>query len=205
MCCWFTASQIPFAFSITLLIAKFLRAINDNGASVFYHWTAGEIGKDEVNGNSLALYAWIGVGFFAVSLPASLVLGRMADTSGDSNKDKKKSDGKPDETQKLNMSTLLNKTIILFIMNNAFGYGCLHAFYPNISKFFQDKFQFEPLYAGFISAIPYMFQSLSVPFLGGLTSYYGEAYFEILLFTSVAILLAIHAYYLFIPDVTGEG
>ena len=128
----------------------------------------------------------------------------MIGTSGDSNKDKKK-DGNADEAQKMNMSTLLNKTIILFIMNNAFGYGCLHAFYPNISKFFQDKFQFEPLYAGFISAIPYMFQSLSVPFLGGLTSYYGEAYFEVLLFTSVAIILTIHAYYLFIPDVTEEG
>ena len=50
--------------------------------------------------------------------------------------DKKKSDGNADETDKMNMSTLLNKTIILFIMNNAFGYGCLHAFYPNISKFF---------------------------------------------------------------------
>ena len=129
----------------------------------------------------------------------------MIGTSGDSNKDKKKSDGNTNETDKMNMLTLLNKTIILFIMNNAFGYGCLHAFYPNISKFFQDKFQFEPLYAGFISAIPYMFQSLSVPFLGGLTSYYGEAYFEVLLFTSVAIILTIHAYYLFIPDVTEEG
>ena len=165
---------------------------------------AGDLPKDEVDGNSIALYAWLGVAFFAVSLPASLWLGQMIGTSGDSNKDKKK-DGNTNETDKMNMSTLLNKTIILFIMNNAFGYGCLHAFYPNISKFFQDKFQFEPLYAGFISAIPYMFQSLSVPFLGGLTSYYGEAYFEILLFTSVAIILTIHAYYLFIPDVTEEG
>jgi len=204
MCCWFEASQIPFAFSVTLLSVKVIRSINDNGASVFYLWSAGELEKDEVNGNSIALYAWIGVAFFAISLPASLMLGQMIGSSGDSNKDKKK-DGNTNDSQKSNMSTLLNKTIILFIMNNAFGYGCLHAFYPNISKFFQDRFQFEPLYAGFISAIPYMFQSLSVPFLGGLTSYYGEAYFEILLFTSVAILLIIHSYYLFIPDVTEEG
>ena len=136
MCCWFTASQIPFAFSVVLLSAKIIRSINDNGASVFYLWTAGELGKDEVNGNSIALYAWLGVAFFAISLPASLMLGQMIGSSGDSNKDKKKSDGNTDETQKSNMSSLLNKTIILFIMNNAFGYGCLHAFYPNISKFF---------------------------------------------------------------------
>lgn len=140
MCCWFTASQIPFAFSVVLLSAKFIRSINDNGASVFYLWSAGELGKDEVDGNSIALYAWIGVAFFAMSLPASLMLGKMIGSSGDSNKDKKKSDGKTDETQQSTMSSLLSKTIVLFIMNNAFGYGCLHAFYPNISKFFQDRF-----------------------------------------------------------------
>merc|ERR1711874_144764 len=115
MCCWFTASQIPFAFSVVLLSAKFIRSINDNGASVFYLWSAGELGKDEVDGNSIALYAWIGVAFFAMSLPASLMLGKMIGSSGDSNKDKKKSDGKTDETQQSTMSSLLSKTIVLFI------------------------------------------------------------------------------------------
>ena len=103
------------------------------------------------------------------------------------------------------MSSLLTKTIILFIINNSFGYGCLHAFYPNISKFFQDRWQFTPLYAGFISSIPYMFQSVTAPLLGGITTYYGEAYFEILLFYSVALLLIIHVYYMLIPDTEVGG
>ena len=124
----------------------------------------------------------------------------------DTTKEKKKSDDNKDQTnQKVNMSTLLTKTIILFIINNSFGYGCLHAFYPNISKFFQDRWHYTPLYAGFISSIPYMFQSFSAPLLGGVTTYYGEAYFEILLFYSVAILLTIHVYYLMIPDFSEEG
>ena len=119
-----------------MLLVKVVRTINDNGASVFYMWSAGElaVAKDEVNGNSLALYAWIGVGVYAIQLPASLMLGQMVDTSSESNKDKKKKSG--ETNQKVNMSTLLTKTIILFIINNSFGYGCLHAFYPNISKFF---------------------------------------------------------------------
>ena len=50
-----------------------------------------------------------------------------------------------------------------------------------------------------------MFQSFSAPLLGGVTTYYGEAYFEILLFFSVAILLTIHVYYLMIPDFSEEG
>ena len=55
-------------------------------------WTAGEMAKDEVSGNSLALYAWIGVGVYAIQLPASLMLGQMVDTS----KEKKKSDDNKD-------------------------------------------------------------------------------------------------------------
>ena len=50
-----------------------------------------------------------------------------------------------------------------------------------------------------------MCQSFFAPLLGGITTYYGEAYFEILLFYSVAILLVIHVYYMMIPDFSEEG
>ena len=50
-----------------------------------------------------------------------------------------------------------------------------------------------------------MFQSVTAPLLGGITTYYGEAYFEILLFYSVALLLIIHVYYMLIPDTEVGG
>ena len=103
------------------------------------------------------------------------------------------------------MSTLLTRPIVLIMMNNGLGYASIHVFYPNISKFFQSRFNFSMVQAGFISSIPYTVSSLSVPFIGGMISYLGEAYFEFMLFSTVSAVLSVHLFYLAINDVTDEG
>ena len=157
MCLYFTASQLPIVFGMTLLMGKLVRTSNDNGAAIFYEWFSRSTDKGDVDGRALCIYVWLGVAACIGSTFVALLLGKLhAEHSGDSiNKDKK--DGnKEDGSNKLTMANILNRTIILFIINNAFGYGSVHALYPNISKFFQDRFQFTPLYAGFISSLPYM-------------------------------------------------
>ena len=142
---------------MTLLMGKLVRTINDNGAAMFYEWLSRSNDKNEVDGRAICIYVWLGVAACIFSTFIALLLGKLHhEHSGDTvNKDKK--DGKNDDgSSKLTMANILNRTIVLFIINNAFGYGSVHALYPNISKFFQDRFQFTPLYAGFISSLPYM-------------------------------------------------
>ena len=79
---------------------------------------------------------------------------------------------------------------------NSFGYASVHGFYPNMSKFFQTKFQFSNVDAGHISSIPYLIASFSVPFMGSAICYIGDHYFEILLFASIGMVLSIHMTYL---------
>ena len=104
---------------------------------MFYEWLSRATDKSEVDGRALCIYVWLGVIACIGSTLVALVLGKMhADHSGDEvNKDKK--DGKKEDgSSKLTMANILNRTIVLFIINNAFGYGSVHALYPNISKFF---------------------------------------------------------------------
>lgn len=49
---------------------------------------------------------------------------------------------------------------------DAFGYSSVHAFYPNMSKFFQEKFDFTNIEAGSISSLPYLVASFTVPLFG---------------------------------------
>ena len=88
---------------------------------------------------------------------------------------------------------------------NGFGYAGIHAFYPNMSKFFQVRFQFSNVQAGSISSLPYAIASISVPFFGGFTSYLGESYFEVLTFCSISFVFFTHLYLLMLSDVTQEG
>jgi hypothetical protein len=140
---------------MTLLMGKLVRTTNDNGAAMFYEWLSSATDKSEVDGQALCIYVGLGAIACIGSTFVALLLGKMhADHSGD---EKDKKDGKKEDgSNKLTMANILNRTIILFIINNAFGYGSVHALYPNISKFFQDRFQYTPLYAGFISSLPYM-------------------------------------------------
>lgn len=85
------------------------------------------------------------------------------------------------------------------------GYASVHAFYPNMSKFLQTRFQFSNVQAGHISALPYLVASLLMPFLGTLVSYLGSAYFELMNFAAIGLVLAVHMFYLSLLDVTEEG
>ena len=85
---------------------------------------------------------------------------------------------------------------------NSFGYASMHAFYPNMSKFFQTKFQFTNVDAGHISSIPYLIASFTVPIFGTMLNYFGESYYEILLFFSIGMILTVHMTYLMLSDVT---
>ena len=85
---------------------------------------------------------------------------------------------------------------------NSFGYASMHAFYPNMSKFFQTKFQFNNVDAGHISSIPYLIASFTVPIFGTALNYFGESYYEILLLFSIGMILSVHMTYLMLRDVT---
>ena len=50
-----------------------------------------------------------------------------------------------------------------------------------------------------------MIASFAVPFLGSLTSYLGKSYFEILLFSSLGMILTVHVSYLCMSDATIEN
>ena len=83
---------------------------------------------------------------------------------------------------------------------NGCGYSSVHAFYPNLSKFFQSRFGFSNVAAGSISSIPYLIASFSVPFLGSISGMLGEAYFELMLFCSIGLILCVHVIYLTMAD-----
>ena len=88
---------------------------------------------------------------------------------------------------------------------NSFGYASMHAFYPNMSKFFQTKFQFSNVDAGHISSIPYLIASFTVPIFGTALNYFGDSYYEILLLASIGMIFTVHVTYLSLSDITGEG
>ena len=109
-----------------------------------------------------------------------------------------------DDGKEATMRQLLTRPIILFMMVNAFGYASVHAFYPNMSKFLQTRFNYTNVQAGSISSLPYLIASLTVPFLGSCIGYLGESYFELMLFASIAMVLTVHITYLSMSDVTEE-
>ena len=44
-----------------------------------------------------------------------------------------------------------------------------------------------------------------MPFLGSLVTYMGSAYFELLNFASIGLVLTVHMYFLSLSDITEEG
>ena len=103
---------------------------------------------------------------------------------------------KDEESFFTTMTKNITRPLLLFMVCNSFGYASVHAFYPNMSKFFQTKFQFSNVDAGHISSIPFLVASFSVPLMGSAIAYIGDSYFEILLFASVGMILTIHMTYL---------
>ena len=103
------------------------------------------------------------------------------------------------------MTKNISRPLLLFMVINSLGYASIHAFYPNMSKFFQTKFQFSNVDAGHISSIPYLIASFTVPLLGTMLGYFGESYYEIMLFGSIGMILIVHMSYLMMSDVTEPG
>ena len=63
MCLWFSAEQLPIAYSILLFLTKGVRAINDNTASVIYN-----------HSGNLETFFWVGLCVCGFSLLSALVL-----------------------------------------------------------------------------------------------------------------------------------
>ena len=63
MCLWFTADQLPIAFSLLLFMVKIVRAINDNSASIIYN-----------HSHSLETFFWLGLTICIFSFICSIIL-----------------------------------------------------------------------------------------------------------------------------------
>lgn len=83
---------------------------------------------------------------------------------------------------------------------DALGYSSIHAFYPNMPKFFQEKFDFSNTEAGTTASLPYLIASLSVPVFGSLIGRMGDNNYPFGILFSLCILLFTHISYLIMPE-----
>jgi nitrate/nitrite transporter NarK len=89
----------------------------------------------------------------------------------------------------------------LLLCVDCLGYSSIHAFYPNMSKFFQEKFGFTNIEAGSISSLPYLTASFTVPVLGSLVrSINHEKVYELGLIAGLSAIGFSHFCYLLIFD-----
>ena len=89
----------------------------------------------------------------------------------------------------------------IFNIVDSFGYSCIHAFYPNMPKFFQEKFNFTNTEAGVICSLPYLIASLSVPVFGTLLRRANDTkLYEVWLLYSLLSLFGTHTSYLVMPE-----
>jgi len=85
---------------------------------------------------------------------------------------------------------------LFFMVVYGAGYSGIHAFYPNMSKFFQQKFQFTNVDAGHIAAIPYLVASFCTPAFGSILNKIGDTFYESLLFVCICTIFSIHSFYM---------
>ena len=114
----------------------------------------------------------------------------------------KKKDTNPDS-----ILTTMNKLPLpfyLFVVVAAVGLGGIHGFYPNLSKFFQERFNYDNEEAARITAAPYMVGSIVTPLSGFLLTKVGPNYYEKIIMVSLALLLAVHAAYWLMPNGKGD-
>ena len=87
-----------------------------------------------------------------------------------------------------------NRFWILCVVNS-FGYASVHAFYPNMSKFFQEKFHFNNTEAGVISSIPYAIASVSVPIIGSLLRGKTDQVYLDFMILGLGCIFVVHLFY----------
>lgn len=88
----------------------------------------------------------------------------------------------------------------IFLAVDALGYSSIHAFYPNMPKFFQEKFEFSNTEAGTTASLPYLIASLSVPIFGSLIYKIGEKNYPLGILFSLSTLLFTHVSYFLLPE-----
>ena len=107
--------------------------------------------------SSLVMYQWISFAVCIFSLACSFLLASIHESVIENNehnevKEKSKELKRRDDHQEddhlvdekdATMSQLLTRPIILYMIINGLGYASIHAFYPNMSKFFQTRFGFS--------------------------------------------------------------
>ena len=199
---------------------KVVRTTNDNVASMFYEAMSGDLPPGEVSVSSLVMYQWIGFAVCIFSLASSFLLSSIHESVIDNDqhsevKEKSKelkrsgdhqSEDEDDEETLKNegknapIMQLLSRQVLIIMVINAMGYASVHAFYPNMSKFFQNRFGFSNVEAGHISSLPYLIASFAVPIFGSVSSVIGDAYFELMLFAAIGMVFAVHVMYLSISD-----
>jgi hypothetical protein len=129
MCLWFTADQLPIAFSLLLFMVKIVRAINDNTASIIYN-----------HSHSLETFFWLGLTICIFSFICSIILtsihSRVIEAKLPSNPQKR-----PAEKPKITISksdgseeALPHEAWVISIYYT-FGNIAIHSFYPNMSKY----------------------------------------------------------------------
>ena len=147
-------------------MVKIVRTTNDNVASMFYEATSGQLEPGQISVSSLVMYQWIGFAVCLFSLLCSILLAQIHESVIDSSphnevKEKQKElkrqknndneagsvsddnqveDRDDTDGSKATIRQIINKKVALFMLINAFGYASVHAFYPNMSKFFQTRF-----------------------------------------------------------------
>lgn len=174
-----------------LFLVKIVRTTNDNFASVFY------------NKVGLLAYFWIGFTICAFSVFCSYLLIQIHESVMT----------EPEETQKegtkehtggfraelLNVKRVMGnlpRKFWIFCIIDACGYSSIHAFYPNMPKFFQEKFDFSNTEAGVISSMPYGIASLSVPVFGSLLRGKSDQDYMNCFMGSLLMVFASHSCYL---------
>lgn len=161
LCMWFDNSQLPIAWSMMLFMVKLTRAINDNTASLIYN-----------QGKSLEKVFWVGLLVSGFSLLCTVILVQIhayvieSQTSPDAIKMQRKIEKQVIKISKGGEASQIPKECWLLNGIYVAAFGCLHAFYPNMSKYIQENYGFSNSEAGHISALPYMLSSVLVPLFG---------------------------------------
>ena len=182
-----------------LFLVKIVRATNDNVASMYYNATEG-----------LVSYFWIGFAisvfsilctFLVVVIHESVIEEPETETEteikeGDEENKEPKTKAKEENESLLQVVKRLPPQYFCFMVVYGAGYAGIHAFYPNMSKFFQQKFQFTNVDAGHIAAIPYLVASFCTPAFGSVLNKIGDTFYESLLFVCIATIFMIHSFYM---------
>ena len=187
ICTWFPIQDIAWAASWKMCLSKMVRTCSDKMGPMVYNMT-----------NDIVSFYWIAFGVALASIGCQFALLRLI-------KDKKTSEKKKEANPDSIVETLkkLPFSYYLFLIVTGLTYAGIHGFYPNLSKFFQQRFNYNNEEAASITAAPYLLGSIVTPLCGSLLSKLGPNHFEKIIMIAVIALLSVHLVYSQIAN--GEG